>query len=211
MTSSTKLFFDGPAGKLEGLWRSGGHPDNFQKATILCHPHPVYGGTMENKIVARCARDISGGGIETLRFNFRGAGQSDGAFDSGRGERDDLRAAIDFVLGKSPQARLAIVGFSFGAWIGLEVGRSHPSVDVLVAIAPPVRMFEFPPLEASSRRKLVVYAGRDQYTAPEATRKWIEGLAPPVESYFVPDVDHFFDNRVDEVAAKVAAFVSSAL
>src|SRR5438477_13133159 len=117
MSGSARLSIPGPAGNLQGLWRSGGHPEGFSRAALICHPHPLYGGTMESKVVARCARYISEAGIEAVRFNFRGVQQSEGSFDAGRGERDDLLAVIDYVVGISSAAKLAVVGFSFGAWV----------------------------------------------------------------------------------------------
>jgi uncharacterized protein len=211
MSGSARLFIAGPAGNMQGLWRSGGHPRDFSRAAIICHPHPLYGGTMENKVVARCARYISEAGIEAVRFNFRGVQQSDGSFDEGRGERDDLIAVIDHVLGISPGAHLAIVGFSFGAWIGLTVGADHPAVRALVGIAPPVRMFDFKTFQSSSKPALIVYAGNDQYTNPASTKAWIDTATAPVESVLIPDVDHFFGVRVDDVGMKVAEFVARVL
>src|SRR4030095_15804012 len=107
MPGSTKLSIPGRAGQLQALWRSGGNETHFTKAAVICHPHPLYGGTMENKVVARCARYISEAGIEAVRFNFRGVQQSDGSYDEGRGERDDLLAVIRYVRNTSPQANLA--------------------------------------------------------------------------------------------------------
>lgn len=166
---------------------------------------------MENKVVARCARFISEAGIEAVRFNFRGVGQSEGAFDQGRGERDDLNAVIDHVLTISPSCRLAIAGFSFGAWIGLEVGAMHNAVSALVGIAPPVRMFDFQFLKSSSKPTLIVYAGNDQYTDAEAMKAWIEQTNQPIDSELIPDVDHFFGARVDDVGKKVSEFLSRTL
>src|SRR5262249_11461725 len=164
MSGSVKLFIPGAAGKLQALWRSGGHPQDFTRAAVICHPHPLYGGTMENKVVARTARYVSEAGIEAIRFNFRGVGQSEGFFDQGQGERDDLRAVLAYVRSVSPQSSIAAVGFSFGAWIALDVGTADPTVKALVGIAPPVRMFDFEFLTSSSKPKLIVYAENDQYT-----------------------------------------------
>src|SRR5262245_45532315 len=111
MSGSSKLTISGPAGGLQALWRSGSHPP-FQRAAIICHPHPQFGGTMENKVVARSARYVSEAGIEAIRFNFRGVQQSEGSFDEGRGECDDLRSVIEYVRNLSPSARLAVAGFS---------------------------------------------------------------------------------------------------
>jgi uncharacterized protein len=207
VSGSRKFFIDGPAGKLQALWRSGGDAAHFTRAAIVCHPHPQFGGTMENKVVARAARYISEAGIEAIRFNFRGVAQSEGSFDNGSGEREDLRAVIDHVAGISPHAGLAIVGFSFGAWVGLSVGAAHPAVRALVGIAPPVRMFDFHYFESSSKPALIVYAGNDQFTDPEATKAWIASARSRVESILFPGVDHFFGPQVDEAGLKIAEFL----
>lgn len=162
---------------------------------------------MENKVVARASRYISEAGIESIRFNFRGVSQSEGSFDSGRGEREDLHAVIDYVAGISPEATLAVVGFSFGAWVGLDVGEKHPAVRALVGLAPPVRMFDFHFPGLSSKPKLIVYAENDQFTDSATTKAWIETANPPIESILVPGVDHFFGPLVDEVGHKVAEFL----
>jgi len=207
LSPGTRLFIDGPAGKLQCLWTSGGHAEDFRRAAIVCHPHPQFGGTMENKVVARASRYISEAGIEAIRFNFRGVSQSEGSFDSGRGERDDLRAVIDYVAGISPEASLAVVGFSFGAWVGLDVGEKHPAIRALVGLAPPVRMFDFHFAGESSKPKLIVYAENDQFTDSATTKAWIEKANPPIESILIPGVDHFFGPQVDEVGLKVAEFL----
>jgi uncharacterized protein len=211
MSGSARLFIPGPAGQLQCLWRSGGHPQSFSRAAIICHPHPLYGGTMETKVVARCARYISEAGIEAVRFNFRGVQQSEGAFDSGRGERDDLIAVIDHVRGIAPDASLGVVGFSFGSWVGLGVGYDHPAVSALVGIAPPVRMFDFHYPDAASKPTLIVYAGADQYTDAATLKAWIDTAKQHVESVLIPDVDHFFGARVDDVGMKVAEFLGRVL
>jgi uncharacterized protein len=211
VSGSTKLFIDGPAGKLQALWRSGGHPADFTKAVVLCHPHPLFGGTMENKVVARSARYISESGIEAIRFNFRGVDQSEGSFDNGNGEREDLEAVIAHVLKVSPGARLAVVGFSFGSFVALEVGARHPSVKALVGLAPALRMFNFEFLKPSVKPKLIVYAGKDQYTDAATTAAFAASLSEPVTSICIPDVDHFFGPEVDQVGHTVAGFVLSVL
>ena len=211
MNGSTRLVVPGPAGDLQCLWRSGGQPQDFARAAVICHPHPLYGGTMENKVVARCARYISDAGIEAVRFNFRGVQQSEGTHDAGRGERDDLAAVIDYVKSVSPAARLAVVGFSFGAWVGTSVAIQQASVSALVAIAPPVRMFDFRFPDAASKPTLIVYAENDQYTDAATMKAWIDSASRPVESLMVAGVDHFFGVRGDDVGMKVAEFVTRVL
>ena len=166
---------------------------------------------MENKVVSRIARYVSAAGIEAIRFNFRGAGQSQGSYDEGRGERDDLTAVIDFVHKTSPQAKLAIAGFSFGAWIGLAVGAQNAKVAVLAGVAPPVRMFDFKFLGLTSKPTLIVYAGNDQFTDASTMQAWLEHAPKSTESVLIPEVDHFFGPRVDEAGKDVAEFLNRSL
>jgi uncharacterized protein len=210
MAERHKLFIKGPAGKMQALWHSGGHPDDFIRAAVVCHPHPSHGGTMEDEIVASCSRYISEAGIEVLAFNFRGVQRSEGKYDGGRGERDDTLAAIDHLLQISSKARVGVVGFSFGAWVGLDAGNQHTAVDVLVGIAPVVSA-DFRFLQASSKRKLIVFAEHDQYTDELAMRAWLQSLSQPLETCFVPGVGHVFGDRVDTVGRKVAEFLSTNL
>src|ERR1051326_8510985 len=115
------LLIPAPHGQLEAIYR----PEHAQaeRVALVLHPHPQHGGTMHNKVVFRAARALQEAGYATLRFNFRGVGESTGTFDQGRGEADDARVALDYLLAEQPQAREVIVaGFSFGAWIGLRVG-----------------------------------------------------------------------------------------
>jgi alpha/beta superfamily hydrolase len=205
-----EFFLNGPAGVLQGLWYSSGHPDDFLKATVVCHPHPQLGGTMENEIVRRCCRYISETGIEAVTFNFRGVHKSEGTYDAGPGERADTLAVLDHLLKVSPKARVAVVGYSFGAWVGLDAGNSCASVDVLAAIAPVARA-DYSFLQPSSKRKLIVWGEHDEYTNEQARQEFLQRLSPPVETTIVPGVGHLFGGRVDDLAMKVADFVSGHL
>jgi alpha/beta superfamily hydrolase len=111
----------------------------------------------------------------------------------------------------SPESRIAVVGFSFGAWVGLDVGEHDPAVSALVGIAPPVRMFDFQFLRSTSKPTLIVYAETDQYTPAETLRNWLASAGPHVKSVYVPEVDHFFGPQVDNVAIKVTEFVNTVL
>ncbi len=206
MAGSEKIIIEGPAGSLECLWLPSGS-DPLDRAVVLCHPHPLYGGTMETKLVARTAKKLSESGFQTLRFNFRGVGRSEGKWAEGAGERDDLRAALDFVRSRLPECRLAVFGFSFGAWVGLDVGNSRSDVEALVGVAPPVGRVAFDSLRDSKKPKLIVYAGRDEIVDPGALLEWASGLLEPKEVAGVPDADHLFTAQVDEVAGMVAAFL----
>ena len=159
-------------------------------------------------MVARTAQYLSGAGIGVLCFNFRGVGQSEGEWAGGEGERSDVEAAVDHVLGLAPNARLTVAGYSFGAWVGLSVGASDRRVDTLVGIAPPVILYPFDFLRCSAKPKLLIYAGRDKIVTPWAMTEWIDRVAPPKAVRCLPDADHYFSGRADDVAEAVTTFVS---
>src|SRR5437763_16604652 len=114
------LFLDGPAGRLEAiLWKRAGPP---RLTALVCHPHPLLGGTMHNKVVYQAAKSLDALGVPVLRFNFRGAGTSNGTHDRGRGEQGDVKAALDYLATEFQDVPLILAGFSFGSWVGLRVG-----------------------------------------------------------------------------------------
>jgi alpha/beta superfamily hydrolase len=140
---SRSFFLEGPAGRLEAiLWRPAvkARP-SF--ATLVCHPHPLFGGTMHNKVVYRAAKSLDALGLPVLRFNFRGAGMSTGTHDRGRGEQGDVSAALDFLAGEFPGVPLLVAGFSFGCWVGLRVGCADERVQELIGLGTPVNSTDF--------------------------------------------------------------------
>ncbi|MFQ5778499.1 MAG: alpha/beta hydrolase, partial [Terriglobia bacterium] len=149
------LFLPGPAGKLEALWEEP-QPARAGLAGLICHPHPLYGGTFHNKVVHHTALALQELGLPVLRFNFRGAGQSEGKHDKGRGEADDVRAALAHLTGKIPSARIILAGFSFGAWVGLRVGCEDARVEALVGVGLPADNDDFSYLAACPKPKLFV-------------------------------------------------------
>jgi alpha/beta superfamily hydrolase len=164
---------------------------------------------METKLVVHTARRLAEAGFQTLRFNFRGVGQSAGTWDGGAGERADVEAAIRFVLSGSPRAWLAVFGFSFGAWVGLDAGERHLQVRALVGVVPPVRMLPPGFLAGSAKPKLIVGAGRDAVVDPERLAAWARALPPPAEFIRFDDADHLFGGRTEDVADTVARFLEA--
>lgn len=195
------LFLAGPAGRLEAsLWTST-HPDP-PMAAVVCHPHPLFGGTMHNKVVFRAARVLHALGMPVLRFNFRGAGLSEGEHNKGRGEQDDVRAALDFLTREYPARPLVLAGFSFGAWVGLQVGCEDPRVTDLVGLGLPVNDSVFAYLGSCPKPKVFVQGGRDQFGEPARLVAFVAGLPEEIRVQttivIVPDVDHFFAGKLDE-------------
>ncbi len=135
------LLLPGPAGRLEALlWSPPDRDDGSQPplAAVVCHPHPLFGGTMHNKVVYQAAKTLHGFHLPVLRFNFRGVGLSEGTHDKGHGERDDVSAALNFLATEYPQVPLLLAGFSFGSWVGLRVGCGDARVTALIGLGLPV-------------------------------------------------------------------------
>jgi alpha/beta superfamily hydrolase len=197
----------GPAGRLEAILDDpasrGGNPP--RAAVVFAHPHPEYGGTMHTKAVYQGAKGLSRAGCAVLRFNFRGVGASEGAFDKGEGEMEDFRAALDYMAARYPGVPLWAAGFSFGAWVALETGALDDRVRVLIGIAPPVaasasRMsYQFPNTLASTKPKFFVQGESDEICPLEAMWAFYGQLHEPRELAVIDAADHLFEGRTQEV------------
>jgi alpha/beta superfamily hydrolase len=176
---------------------------------VVCHPHPLFGGTMHNKVVFRTAEAFQQAGFATLRFNFRGVGGSSGAHDDGRGEQDDARAAIDYLVALYPDVPLALAGFSFGGAVCLELGPADPRVRLLWAVAPGVGRRDFSLLALSDRPKGVVQGTADDLCPmPDLEAAW-PGWAEPKALYRVEGAGHFFEGHLPEMQAALREFLES--
>ena len=201
------LSIPGPAGDLEALLFEG-QPD-ARYAALVCHPHPMGGGTMHNKVVYRAAKTMQSLGLPTLRFNFRGTGLSEGQHDEGRGERDDVRAALDWLHHRYALPVL-VVGFSFGAHVALRAccfDAGVPGISVRVpgfaALGLPVaaegREYSYDFLLTCTLPKLFISGGRDQYGPQDALERIVDSAAQPATLVIVPDADHFFAGKLDQM------------
>lgn len=196
----------GPAGRLEALlWTAAVSEPRF--AAVVCHPHPLFGGTMHNKVVFRAAQTIHRRGAPVLRFNFRGAGASAGAHDKGRGEQDDVRAAIEFLADEFPGRPILLAGFSFGAWVGLRVGCEDSRVAELVGLGLPVNNVDLGYLRACARPKLIIQGGKDQFGSREKIEALFAALPEPKRLAIVEGADHFFTGRLPEVSNAIDAWL----
>lgn len=201
------LAIDGPAGKLEALLEHD--PRVVPKfAALVCHPHPVYGGTMHNKVVYRAAKAAAKLGYATLRFNFRGAGKSEGSYDEGIGEREDVRAALDFLNARFPRAAICLIGFSFGAAVGLAVGATDPRVVALVGIGLPANDLDFAFLAAVRKPTLLVQGALDQYGSRAQVESLFASIKGSKRLQWVEGADHFFAGKLDELQKAVGEFLS---
>jgi len=196
------LFIDGPAGRLESLlWTSG--DSNPKLAAVVCHPHPLFAGTMHNKVVYQTAKALHLRGIPVLRFNFRGAGLSEGLHDAGKGERDDVRAALDYMATKCPASDLLLAGFSFGSWVGLRVGCEDARVTDLIGLGIPVNNSNLGYLAQCAKPKLLVQGGNDEFGSQEKVEELFANLPEPKKLVIVEDADHFFTGQLDKVASAI--------
>lgn len=195
-----------PHGHLEGLLRLPDREGPAQMAAVVCHPHPMFGGTMHNKTVFRVGQALNAVGMPALRFNFRGVGLSTGSYDEGRGEQDDVRAALDYLQAYFPETPLCVAGFSFGAWLGLRVGCADARVRQLVGVGVPTTLLPAPALAECAVPKLVVQGELDQYGPQSDLLPWFEAIAAPKHLEVVPGADHFFTDHLDELAQAIARY-----
>lgn len=191
----TGFFLSGPAGRLECI-ADVPAPDARRAATaVLCHPHPQHGGTMRNKVVTIMERALRESGLATVRFNTRGTGESEGSFDDGKGELDDLLAVADWVRRTRPDDDVWLGGFSFGAWITLRATQDLP-VRMLITIAPPVERYGFAELMPPNCPWLVVQGDEDEVVSPDAVFEWVEKLDKQPELVVMEGSGHFFHRRL---------------
>jgi uncharacterized protein len=190
----------GPAGRLEALLNTGAESANY--AVLLCHPHPLGGGTMHNKVVYHAMKAFQGLGLPVLRFNFRGTGLSEGTHDHGKGEQDDVRAALDW-LDREFHLPILFAGFSFGSYVGLRVCCGDARVMGLVALGLPVhaagRDYHYGFLGNCAKPKLFCSGTADQYGPKPQVDAEVEAAAPPKELVWIDGADHFFVGKLDQV------------
>jgi alpha/beta superfamily hydrolase len=195
---------------LEGILHLPEGPGPFP-AAVVCHPHPLMGGRMDNTVVVAVCRWLAARGWAMLRFNFRGAGRSAGTFDDGRGEMDDVAGAVDFLCtqAKVDASRLTLVGYSFGARVGLRHAARDARAGRLVGIALTQKHYTAPFLDADPRPKLFIAGEHDSWAPADALREYVARLSPPKALHLIPRTDHFFAGRETEVAALVTDFVAA--
>lgn len=200
------LFVAGPAGRLEALLEEPetGEPT---EAALVCHPHPLFGGTMHNKVVYRAARGLRKSGSVVLRFNFRGVNLSEGKHDEGHGEVEDARAALTELRGRYPGLPYAIAGFSFGSRVGLKLGckMSADPPSRLIGIGFPTRFGKVEYLSTCTIPKYFVSSTIDEYGPREALEPMFEAFAEPKSLQFIEARDHFFDGALDQLEEAISA------
>jgi uncharacterized protein len=208
MSRIQSLRIPGPTGPLEAILNRS--PDaEAPFAALVCHPHPLFGGTMHNKVVFSIAKALGALGAPVLRFNFRGVGASAGTYAEGLGERDDVRAVLDHLAGLFPALPLCLSGFSFGTWVGSAVGCVDERVTQIVAVGTPTRLFDGGALLECRKRKLFVQGADDEHGPVAELRAFVARLPEPKRLLVVPGADHFFTSRQEELRRAIADYFAA--
>jgi uncharacterized protein len=209
---SGNLLIPAEHGQLEAILKQPrtGSPKGV---ALVLHPHPLGGGTMHNKVVYRAAAALNDAGLITLRINFRGVGQSTGQHDQGRGERDDVRTALDYLSSEYPGQSVTLCGFSFGARVGLEVGIADPRVQFLIGIGVPLNDYDFTFLEGCRKPLLLVHGEHDEYGEVERVKQMAAALEKKTEVRLIviPGAGHFFENGLDELKRAITDWITKQL
>lgn len=204
MYPAGNLFIPSPHGRLEAILKGPRGP--IRGVALVLHPHPLFGGTMHNKVVFRAATALNDAGLLTLRINFRGVGQSTGEHDEGRGEREDVRAGLGYLAENYPGQEITLCGFSFGARVGLEVGFVDERVARLISIGTPVDKYDFSFLEQCRKPILFVQGDRDEFGDVERLRDLVAKIKAPVELQIIKGAGHFFEDQLDELKAAITGW-----
>jgi hypothetical protein len=207
---SRNFFLEGAAGRLEAILWTPSAPASHRPplAALVCHPHPLFGGTMHNKVVYQTAKSLDAQGLPVLRFNFRAAGLSEGKHDRGNGEQDDVRCALDFLRQEFPGVPVLLAGFSFGAWVGLRVGCEDSRVSHLIGLGIPVNSTDFSFLCQCKKPKLFVHASYDEHGAISKVKTLVAALPGENQLVVVEGVDHFFAGKLDQLSVAITNWLT---
>ena len=213
MSKKTQVTIAGAAGKIEALLEEGKAGAPFSTSAyvaVICHPHPLYGGTMDNKVVSTLVRIYRELGITSLRFNFRGVGASEGEHDEAQGEVDDLCIVSEWLLAQYPESQLLLAGFSFGSAIVAAASERIP-VAQMILVAPPVTRYSYAPQGVFACPVTLVLGGQDELVDVEAVHVWLESLESSIETIVIPEASHFFHGQLNSLREKLGAQLSAFL
>jgi len=199
---------EGPAGKLEIMVEESGEPEKQAAWGIVCHPHPLYGGTMHNKVVTTLGKTFQNMGVNTVLFNFRGVGQSEGKYGNGAGELEDLLAVIAWVQ-RERKHDIWLAGFSFGAYIAASGAIHVPEAKKLVTVAPAVEHFPMQDLPPITCPWVLVQGELDDVVPPQAVLAWAESRDPKPIIIRFPEAGHFFHGQLAELRARITEALQS--
>ncbi len=209
-----EVMFIGEKGRIEGRW----HPGRSRNApiAIILHPHPQFGGTMNNPVTYHLYYTFANRGFSVLRFNFRGVGRSQGSFDHGQGELSDAAAALDWAQATNPDARACwIAGVSFGAWIGMQLLMRRPEVEGFISVAAPASLYDFSFLAPCPSSGLFVHGDKDAVVPTTAVAQLVEKLKTQkgivIEQQLVRGANHFFDGKVEQLMEVIGDYLDRRL
>src|SRR5579883_2579118 len=205
-----EVIFAGPEGRLEGRYHHSDTPR--APIAVILHPHPQHGGTMNNKVVYNLYYVFVRKGFSVLRFNFRGVGRSQGEFDNGQGELSDAASALDWLQSVNPNAPACwVAGFSFGAWIGMQLLMRRPEIEGFISVAPPANMYDFSFLAPCPSSGLIIHGDKDAVVPQKDVTGLVEKLKTQkgivIEQKIVPGANHFFDGKIEPLMTSVSAYL----
>lgn len=206
-----EIIINGPEGRLEGRYQHSRRPN--APIALMLHPQPHQGGTMNNRVVYTLYHAFSKRGFSVLRFNFRGVGRSQGSFDRGEGEMSDAAAALDWLQDHNPDAAHCwIAGYSFGAWIGMQLLMRRPEIIGFVSVAPPANIYDFSFLAPCPASGLILNGDKDEQVPPESVAKLSKKLSAQkdiqITHQVVPGASHAFAEHLDDLGVRVDAYLA---
>lgn len=207
-----EIIIPGPEGRIEARYHQAEDPT--APVAVVLHPHPLYGGTMNNKIIYQMYQSFAKAGCSVMRFNFRGVGRSLGKFDDGLGEMSDAASALDWVQQQNPNASHCwIAGFSFGAWIALQLLMRRPEIEGFVAVSPPANMYDFGFLSPCPAHGLVLQGEKDDIVQEAAVSQLVGKLGAQkglkVDYKVIPGADHYYRNAMDQMIDEVDGYIAA--
>jgi alpha/beta superfamily hydrolase len=205
-----EVIINGPEGRLEGRYTHGAEPD--APIALFLHPHPQHGGTMNNRVVYTMYNTFADRGFSCLRFNFRGVGRSQGIFAKGEGELSDAASALDWLQSFNENAKQCwIAGFSFGAWIGMQLLMRRPEITSFISVAPPANIYDFTFLAPCPSSGLVIHGSEDTIVPPDSVTKLVQKINSQktitVTEKVLEGANHFFSNQLDDIAELTESYL----
>lgn len=210
---SSRIYFNGPEGRIEGIYVKAASQD--APIALILHPHPQHGGDMHNTVVYNAYKVLTDNGYTVLRINFRGVGNSDGNFNNGVGEVIDAGTALDWLCQNNPNAQSnLILGFSFGAWIAMQLVMRRPEINHFIAISPPVNKYDFTFLSPCPIPGFILQGDNDSIVTPESVKDLASKLSKQqshikVEYKVISGADHFFRYKMEEFSAAINKFLKT--
>lgn len=206
-----EVFFNGPAGRIEGRYTKS--EDSKAPLALVLHPHPLYGGTMNNKVVYNVYKALVDKGFTVLRINFRGVGRSQGRFDNGVGEMTDAATALDWLQINNPNGTMNLIaGFSFGSWIAMQLIMRRPEINNFIAVSPPVNKYDFSFLSQCPISGFIVQGDSDSIVSEESVLELAHKLSKQrhitVDYKIIQGADHFFRNKIDEFNQSISDYLT---